>query len=104
MAEEKVTPQEAPVAPGADPNWPRDVDTRLKRLGGATMEVTVELGRTRLPLEEILNAESGSIIETDKLSGQPLEILVNGALFGKGEIVVVGDNLAVRITDLIAPE
>jgi flagellar motor switch protein FliN/FliY len=100
MASEK----ESAVAPGTDPNWPRDVDARLKRLGGATMEVTVELGRTRMPLEEILGAEPGHVIETEKLSGMPLDILVNGSLFGKGEMVVIGDNLAVRICDLIKPE
>lgn len=100
MAAEKDTA----LDPGTDPNWPRDVDARLKRLGGATMEVTVELGRAKMPLEEILSAEPGHVIETEKLSGMPLDILVNGSLFGLGEIIVIGDNLAVRVTDLIEPE
>ena len=46
----------------------------------------------------------GNVVETQKLSGQPMEIMVNGRLFGKGEVVVVGDNLAIRITDLHKPE
>ena len=105
MSKEKATApvQRADSVPTADPNWPRDVDARLRRLGKASMEVTVELGRTRLPLEAILNAEAGSLIETAKLSGMPMDILVNGALFAKGEIVVIGDHLAVRITDMLKP-
>ena len=67
------------------------------------MEVTVELGRVRVPLETVLQAEPGSVFETTKLSGQPFEILVNGALYGRGEAVVIGDNLAIRVTELIAP-
>ena len=106
MSKEKATTpvQNADSVPTADPNWPRDVDARLRRVGKANMEVTVVLGRTRLPLETILNAEAGSLIETDKVSGQPMDILVNGALFARGEIVVIGDNIAVRITDMVKPE
>ena len=100
----KAPVQNADSGPAADPNWPRDVDARLSRVGKASMEVTVELGRTRLPLEAILNAEAGSLIETRKVTGMPMEILVNGALFARGEIVVIGDHLAVRITDMVKPE
>ncbi len=103
MPEEKTTGHGGDSGPGTDPNWPRDLDARLRRLRGAAMEVTVRLGRTRLPLEEILNAEPGTLIETHTHSGERVEILVNGELFGKGESVVVGDNLAVRISDLTTP-
>ena len=103
MPEEETKGHEQDSDPDTDPNWPRDLDARLRRLRGATMEVTVRLGRTRLPLEEILNAEPGTLIETHTHSGERVEILVNGELFGKGEIVVVGDNLAVRISDLAMP-
>ncbi len=84
--------------------WPRDMAKRVDRLGRATREVVVELGRSKVPLEDVLNAESGTIFETDKLSGMPMEIMVNGALYARGEVVAVGDNLAVRVTDLITPE
>ena len=101
---DETTAKQAPEKTGAaDPNWPRDMDARLDRVGTATMEVTIELGRVRIPLEQVLQAEPGSVFETTKLSGQPLDILVNGALYGKGEAVVIGDNLAIRVTDLIAP-
>ena len=104
MAKDSLSTQETAPEPGTDPNWPRDVDARLKRLGKATMEATVELGRTRLPLEDVLNSEPGSVVELEKRTGSPVEVLVNGSLFGKGEIVVIGDNLAIRITDLPSPE
>ena len=84
--------------------WPRDMATRVDRLRGASMEVVVELGRSRVPLSEVLNAETGTIFETEKLSGMPMEILVNGTLYGHGEVVVVGDNLAIRVTDLERPD
>ena len=103
MSEEKVAEQTADAVRPSDPNWPREVDTRLARVGEATMEVTVELGRVRMPLEKVLQAEPGTVFETTKNSGLPFEILVNGALYGKGEVVVIGDNLAIRVTDLVAP-
>ena len=84
--------------------WPRDLAKRVDRLGRATMEVVVELGRSKVPLEAVLNAEPGTIFETDKLSGMPMEIMVNGTLYARGEVVVVGDNMAIRVTDLITPE
>lgn len=87
-----------------EPIWPRELSERVDRLRGATMEVTVELGRTRVPLADVLNAEHGTIFETDKLSGMPMEILVNGTLYGRGEIVAVGDQMAVRVVELVSPE
>lgn len=87
-----------------DAAWPRDMMARVGRLGRATMEVVVELGRARVPLEDVLNAEVGTIFETDKLCGLPMEIFVNEVLFARGETVVVGDQLAVRVTDLVKNE
>ena len=90
--------------PATDPNWPRDLNARLDRLRGAELEVCVEMGRKRMSLEQIVNFEPGSVIELEKLSGMPMEILVNGTLFGRGEVVVVGDSLAIRITELFKTE
>ena len=91
-------------APQADPNWPRDVEARLNRLQKASMDIKVVLGRTRLSLAELNALEDGSVVETNTLSGMPIDILVNNTLFARGEIVVVGDNMAVRVTDLVKPE
>ncbi|OGG54333.1 MAG: hypothetical protein A3F84_09225 [Candidatus Handelsmanbacteria bacterium RIFCSPLOWO2_12_FULL_64_10] len=87
-----------------DLNWPRDLRGRLSRLGKAGLEVAVELGRTRLPLEQVVNLEPGSLVELEKLSGQAVDVRVNGTLFGRGEIVVVGEQMAVRMTELLRPE
>ena len=97
---DKPTPS---VIPGEDSNWPREVDARLDRIGDAEMDIAVMLGRTRMPLEDVLNAEPGTVYELEKLSGMPMEILVNDTLFGYGEMVVVGDRLAIRIVNLLKP-
>ena len=88
----------------AESAWPRDLAKRVDRLGRATMEVVVELEGSKVPLEDVLNAEPGTIFETDKLSGMPMEIMVNGTLYARGEVVAVGDNMAIRVVDLIGPE
>ncbi len=87
-----------------DSAWPREMSERVNRLGRATMEVVIELGRTRVPLEDVLNAEPGTIFETDKLSGMPMEILVNGTLYARGDVVAVGDQMAIRVVDLVSAE
>ncbi len=66
--------------------------------------MSIELGRINLNVKEVLDLKEGSILETEKLSGNPMEILVNNQLFGRGEVVVVGDNLAIRITELFRVE
>ena len=104
MQTEKTSPQETDAASQSDPNWPRNLDTRLERLGKIDMDVTVLLGRIQLPLEALLELNKGSILETRKLSGQPMDILVNETPFGRGEIIVLGDHLAVRITELFKPQ
>ena len=68
------------------------------------LNVSIELGRINLNVKEVLDLKEGSILETEKLSGNPMEILVNNQLFGRGEVVVVGDNLAIRITELFRVE
>jgi len=65
------------------------------------LEVTVELGRTTKTIKEILEISSGTILELDKMSGEPVDILVNGKLMAKGEVVVIDENFGVRITDII---
>ena len=88
----------------AQPDVQGNLDARLKRLGKANMDVAIVLGRTKLTLEEVLNTEPGSVVELERVSGQPVDILVNGTPFGMGEIVTVGDHVAVRITELAEPE
>jgi len=67
------------------------------------MEMTVELGRTRKLIKEILSMGEGTIIELDKLAGEPVDILVNHKLIAKGEVVVIDENFGVRVTEIVSP-
>ena len=67
------------------------------------LEVTVEIGRTRLPLRTLLQLGAGSVIELAKLAGEPLDVLVNGKPIARGEAVMVNDKFGVRLTDVISP-
>ena len=67
-----------------------------------SMELTVELGRTRWPIKQILEMGEGTIIELDKLAGEPVDILVNHKLIAKGEVVVIDENFGVRVTEIIS--
>lgn len=81
------------------------VDTEVKNLSlllDVPLQVTVELGRTKRSVQEILHLSSGSIIELDKLAGEPVDILVNNKLIAKGEVVVIDENFGVRVTDIIS--
>jgi len=74
----------------------------LNMLLDIPLQVTVELGRTKRSVKEILELSSGSIIELDKLAGEPVDILVNSRLIAKGEVVVIDENFGVRITDVLS--
>ena len=66
------------------------------------LEVTVELGRTRLTLRELLGLASGSVVELGKLAGEALDVLVNGKLVARGECVMVNEKFGVRLTDIVS--
>jgi flagellar motor switch protein FliN len=68
------------------------------------LEVTVELGRTYMPIYDLLQLGQGSIVELNKLAGEPLEILINQKLIAKGEVVVVNEKFGVRLTDVVSPK
>lgn len=74
----------------------------LNMLYDIPLQVTVELGRTKRSVKEILELTGGSIIELDKLAGEPVDILVNSRLIAKGEVVVIDENFGVRITDIVS--
>jgi len=103
------TPVQPPAAtPAAKPN----VETRSTTKGQASLDmlmdvplkITVELGRTRMSLRQTLDLVQGSVIELDRLAGDPVDVFVNERLLAKGEVVVVDDKFAVRITELIDPQ
>lgn len=67
------------------------------------LDVTVELGRTRMLIKDLLQLGQGSVVELEKLAGEPMEILVNNKLVARGEVVVVNEKFGVRLTDIISP-
>ncbi|MEZ3500097.1 flagellar motor switch protein FliN [Pantoea sp. KPR_PJ] len=67
------------------------------------VKMTVELGRTKMTIKELLRLSQGSVVPLEGLAGEPLDILINGYLIAQGEVVVVSDKFGVRITDIITP-
>ena len=70
-------------------------------LGEVEMDLRIELGRTRMRLEEVLQLRSGSVVALDKLAGDPVDIFVNGQLIARGEVLVMNDNFCIRVTELV---
>lgn len=67
------------------------------------VQLTVELGRTRIPIKNILQLAQGSVVELDAMAGEPMDVLVNGFLIAQGEVVVVNDKFGIRLTDVVTP-
>ena len=88
-----LTASESPLRKGANIDLLLDVN----------LPVSIELGRTRMTIAEILELGTGSIVELDKLAGEPVDILVNNKPLAKGEVVVLDENFGVRITSLVSP-
>ncbi len=80
----------------------REMHSNMDMIMDVPLQVTVELGRTRMLIKEILDLGPGSIVELDKLAGEPVDILVNNKLIAKGEVVVIDESFGVRITDIIS--
>jgi flagellar motor switch protein FliN/FliY len=107
-------PQSPPPRQSADvksvqfQNFSENSETRQKEnidiVMDVPLEVTVELGRTRKKIREILEFAPGSVVELDKLAGEPIDIFVNGKFVARGEVVVIDENFGVRVTDIISPE
>ena len=82
-----------PAGPGNDLNMILDIPVQL----------TVELGRTRIPIKHILQLAQGSVVELEALAGEPMDVLVNGYLIAQGEVVVVNEKFGIRLTDIVTP-
>jgi flagellar motor switch protein FliN/FliY len=77
------------------------INKNLDLLMDVMLQVVVELGRTRMPLRQVLELQSGSVVELDRLAGEAVDIFVNERLIAHGEVVMVDDKFGVRITDLV---
>ncbi len=89
--------------PPLDEGIPQGVGGNISLILDVPMTLTVELGRTTQLVQDILGLGEGSIIELDKLAGEPVDLLVNGKLIAKGEVVVIDENFGVRVTDIVSP-
>jgi len=78
-------------------------DTSLDFLFDIPVQVTVRLGETRLLIRDLLQLGQGSVVELDKLAGEPLEVVVNNKLMARGEVVVVNEKFGIRLTDVVTP-
>jgi flagellar motor switch protein FliN/FliY len=87
------------LAPGSAPETTQDLDLILD----IPVNLTVELGRTKIPIKHILQLAQGSVIELDALAGEPMDVLVNGCLIAQGEVVVVNEKFGIRLTDIVTP-
>ena len=67
------------------------------------VRVMIELGRTKMPLGDLMSVQNGGVIELDVEAGEPLNLVVNGCLFAQGEVVIVDDRYGIRLTDIISP-
>jgi flagellar motor switch protein FliN/FliY len=84
---------------GARTDTPNDIDFILD----IPVQLTVELGRTKIAIKNLLQLAQGSVVELDGLAGEPMDVLVNGCLIAQGEVVVVNDKFGIRLTDIITP-
>jgi flagellar motor switch protein FliN/FliY len=91
--------------PGGTPGVPAQSGGRtgLDLLHDVEMEVTAELGRTRMSVRELLSLTPGTVVELDRLAGGPADLLVNGRLIARGEVVVIDENFGIRITEIVSP-
>ena len=78
--------------------------SNLKPLENIKVRMTVEVGRTELTIKELLRLNEGSVVELDRLAGDPLDILVNGTIIAKGEVVVIGERFGIRFGEIVDPE
>lgn len=116
MAEQasvETAPAPAPVAAhagssvfgeiSADINLPPEATRNLELVMDIPVQLTVELGRTRMPIRNLLQLAQGSVVELNELAGEPLDVFINGCLVAQGEVVVVNEKFGIRLTDIITP-
>jgi flagellar motor switch protein FliN/FliY len=94
-----TSPNAAATAPEAKASSEVSLDLILDV--GVTL--ALEIGRTRIKVRDLLQLSAGSILELDRLAGEPLDVLVNGVRVARGEVVVVNDNFGVRLTEVVSP-
>jgi len=112
LAEQAATTAPAAAAPAANVFEPLaraaspvsgEMSHDIDLIMDIPVQLTVELGRTRIPIKNILQLAQGSVVELEGLAGEPMDVLVNGCLIAQGEVVVVNEKFGIRLTDIITP-
>jgi len=108
----ETEPQAAPVEPAVEVravDLPNAIDTGARVPGGqldilldTTVEITARLGEARMPARQLLELGPGAVVRLEKMAGEPVELILNGVCFAKGSLVVVGDQLGIRIRDIFS--
>lgn len=101
MAATKAEPQVFSELNGK--NIETDTENDIDFILDIPVQLTVELGRTKIAIKNLLQLAQGSVVELDGLAGEPMDVLVNGCLIAQGEVVVVNDKFGIRLTDIITP-
>jgi len=87
----------------SDHNKLTDTQNDIDFILDIPVQLTVELGRTKIAIKNLLQLAQGSVVELDGMAGEPMDVLVNGCLIAQGEVVVVNDKFGIRLTDIITP-
>ncbi len=101
--EPSVAPQKAQIFQSLAPDNVPPAANNLDLILDIPVSLTVELGRTKIAIRNLLQLAQGSVVELDGLAGEPMDVLVNGCLIAQGEVVVVNDKFGIRLTDIISP-
>lgn len=80
-----------------------DIDVSLDSILDIPVTISMEIGRTHINIRNLLQLNQGSVVELDRLAGEPMDVLVNGTLIAQGEVVVVNEKFGIRLTDVISP-
>lgn len=104
MAENESVAKKVEAAPAASaqPTATNNEGKNLQMVLDIPLKLTVELGRTKIMVSDLLNLGQGSVVELNKLAGEPMEIMVNDKLIARGEAVVINEKFGVRLTDIIS--
>lgn len=105
QAVSEADPMPAPLDELEEEAESRDVDSdaNVETILDIPVTLSVEIGRTRINIRNLLQLNQGSVVELDRLAGEPLDVLVNGTLIAHGEVVIVNERFGIRLTDVVSP-
>lgn len=102
LEEQAGTEKKAAMSELRDDSMPNS-DVNLDVVLDIPVSISMEIGRTKISIRNLLQLNQGSVVELDRLAGEPMDVLVNGTLIARGEVVVVNEKFGIRLTDIISP-